>query len=95
MAFDVKNFGRVSSHLNSNLPSRWAYTTEDAADDVDDAGYFNDVIDFLKVGDIIEAKVNTGVSTDNKVYVVDSNDGTNVDTLDDTDPTGFGASDSD
>lgn len=82
MAFDKTNFGRESSHQNSNLPAVWVYTTTDAKATIDTAGYFNDMADFLKVGDVIKAKTDTGGTTAYDEFFVSANDGTTVDVND-------------
>lgn len=82
MAFDITKFGLDSASMNSNSPRRWTYATSD--DDqatINTIGYFNGVISFLKVGDVIVAKDSAG-SVDE--YYVNFNDGTNVDVDDGT-----------
>lgn len=57
MAFTGANFGLIAGGRNSNIPSVYGYKTTDAvaagAGGVDAAGYFNDVANKLKVGDLI------------------------------------------
>ena len=82
MAFDATNFGINSSNMNSTLPRTWGYTTTDTAATVDTAGYFNDVADFVKVGDIIKANVDTDGTPAYGTFYVSANDGTTVDVND-------------
>jgi len=82
MAFTKTNFGRASTHHNSALPAEWVYTTADTSATVDSAGYFNDMADFVKVGDVIKAKTSTGGTTEYNEFYVSANDGTTVDTND-------------
>jgi len=95
MAFDKTNFGRESNHFNSTLPSVWVYTTEDTAATIDTAGYFDDVAQFVKVGDIIKANVDTDGTPAYKEFFVSSNDGTTVDVNNATAAPGEGGSDTD
>lgn len=54
MAFDATNFQALGGQSKAgNSPQMWAYTTTDAAADVDTSGYFNAVASILKVGDVI------------------------------------------
>jgi hypothetical protein len=54
MAFDVTNFQALGGQSKAgNSPQMWAYTTTDAAGDVDASGYFNAVASIVKVGDLI------------------------------------------
>lgn len=53
----------------------WHYTTSDAAAVVGSAGYFNDVKDMLRVGDMILASVNTGAQPAAGILVVTALDG--------------------
>lgn len=95
MAFDKTNFGRASCHQNSNLPAEWVYTTTDTAATVDTAGYFNDMADFLNVGDLIKANIDTDGTPGYKEFFVSANDGTTVDVNDATARAGEGATDTD
>ena len=85
MAFDVNNFAYASAHHSKDLPREWAYTTEDTAATVDTAGYFNEMVNDLQVGDVIKAFTNTGGTTAYKEFFVSQNDGTTVDVNDATD----------
>lgn len=54
MAFVATNFQPLGGQGKAgNSPQMWAYTTTDAAGDVDSSGYFNSVASLLKVGDVI------------------------------------------
>ncbi len=57
----------------------WHYRTTDAATTVDTTGYFNAAINMLRVGDMILSNSGPTGSVSNGVYVVITNDGTNVD----------------
>lgn len=82
MAFDATNFGLKSGQLNSTLPRDWAYTTTDLAAEVDTAGYFDGVADFVSVGDRIFANIDTDGTPAYGYFVVSANDGTTVDVND-------------
>jgi len=77
MAFDGKNFGRGGY---SNAPALFSYITTDDATTVGAAGYFNDKILDLKVGDFIFCLVDTANAPTPKIYCVTGNDGQNVTT---------------
>ncbi|MEQ8444199.1 MAG: hypothetical protein RIM72_09045 [Alphaproteobacteria bacterium] len=70
----------------------WHYTTQDAATDVDTAGYFNDAADMLRVGDMILANTDTDGTLTSGILHVSANDGSSVDVDDLTD---VGSSDTD
>ena len=54
MAFSSTAFQPLGGQAKAgNSPQMWAYTTTDAAADVDTSGYFNSVASLLKVGDLI------------------------------------------
>ena len=54
MAFVADNFQPLGGQAKAgNSPQLWAYTTTDAATDVDASGYFNAVSSIVKVGDLI------------------------------------------
>lgn len=99
MAFDKANFapvGNTSKPLSGvgtatlkGAPSVWSYASADArtgAGSISSAGYFNTVIDMLKVGDLIYCVhgAGSGGTLGAALLVVVSNDGTNVDTADGT-----------
>lgn len=70
----------------------WHYTTEDAAADVDTAGYFDAAVDVLRVGDMILANVDTGGTMAGGIFLVSSNTGSIVDV---DDITAVGGTDTD
>ena len=51
----------------------WSYTSTDAKTDIDAAGYFNDVSDQVKVGDIVYSWASTGGTATASWHVVVSN----------------------
>lgn len=55
------------------------YKTDDAAADVDTAGYFNDEVNILPIGSIIDVVVDAAGTPAFGRFVVTSNDGTTVD----------------
>ena len=70
MAFSSTEFLPLSSMANSNAPRHWTYTTADAKATVVASGYFNDVADSLKVGDVIwSVDANGGTETFTMVFV--------------------------
>lgn len=96
MAFDINNFGRVSCHNNDTLRVTWGYTTEDAAGTIDTAGYFDEVSDLVKVGDVIEAQVDTdGTPGYKEFFVSEVTSAGVVDVNDATAAPGEGSTDSD
>lgn len=60
----------------------WHYTTADAANAVDTAGYFNAASTMLRVGDILVANVDTAGSTKAGLFLVSANTGGVVDVND-------------
>jgi hypothetical protein len=65
-------------------PQMWSYTTQDAAADVDTAGYFNGARHLLAAGDLVyRVTVNgSGVVQTAGFHVVNDVAGTNVDVAD-------------
>jgi len=85
MAFTEANFQPIGGQAKAgNAPQVFSYTTPaaDAIADVIASGYFNDVADIVKVGDMIYVS-DTSVPTGSLVVVL-SNTGTVVDTSDAT-----------
>ena len=85
MAFTQANFQPIGGQAKAgNAPQVFAYTTPtaDAIADVIAEGYFNDVADIVKVGDMIYVS-DTSVPTASLLVVL-SNSGTVVDTSDAT-----------
>jgi len=82
MTFDITNFGKLDSNQSQGLPQEWGYTTTDTSATVDTAGYFNDAVNILNVGDVIKAKTSTGGTTEFNEFYVSQNDGTTVDVND-------------
>ena len=76
MSYDSRN---LSVLAYANGFTLWHYTTaDDAAATVAGNQYFNTAVDMLRVGDIILANVTDGAG----IFVVASNDGTDVDLTD-------------
>jgi hypothetical protein len=84
MAFASTGFVTVAAAKSGNAPSVYAYKTADALADVREEGYFNDLAQTLKVGDLIYCVTSTGTTAvaslnyvlSNAAGVVDVNDGT-------------------
>jgi hypothetical protein len=70
----------------------WHYTTPDPAGDVDDAGYFDEAADMVRIGDMIMANVDTDGTPAAGMFVVASNSGGEVDVAN---LTPFGTADTD
>jgi hypothetical protein len=73
MAFDAKGFVTVAAAKAGNAPSVYAYKTADAITDVRVEGYFNDLAQTLKVGDLIYCVTSTGSTAVASLTVVRSN----------------------
>ena len=59
MAFDKTGLQPIGGQAKAgNAPQMWSYTSTDAKTAIDAEGYFNDVSDLLKVGDIICPRIN-------------------------------------
>ena len=90
MALNKQYLALVGPDGNSEAGRLWRYKTEDALAVVDGAGYFNGVADLLAVADSIHVTVVTNIGASNEAVsdagqvVVLSNDGTIVDTSDET-----------
>ncbi len=89
MAFDPKG---LSVLAYANGFTLWHYTTEDAKDDVDDAGYFDGANEMLRGGDMILANVDTGGTPEAGIFHVSGNAAGSVDV---DDMTAVGGTDSD
>jgi len=84
MAFASTGFVTVAAAKSGNAPSVYAYKTADALTVVRVTGYFNDLAQTLKVGDLIYCVTSTGSTAvaslnyvlSNAAGVVDVNDGT-------------------
>jgi hypothetical protein len=75
MAYDPNN---LSALAYANGFTLWHYKTVDPAVQVDTTGYFNEAAAMLRVGDFIMA--NTGGTTQNGIFIVTTNNGSDVDT---------------
>ena len=54
MAFDREKFQPIGGQSKrGRAPQMWSYQTTEANTDVDAAGYFNNVSDIVKIGDVI------------------------------------------
>jgi len=60
----------------------WHYTTADAPDTVDSAGYFNAASTMLRVGDIVVANLDTAGTMKAGLFLVSANAGGVVDVND-------------
>lgn len=81
MAFKRENFTNL--FLNSSeVPSEYSYKTTDAINTVLADGYFNDLYDILKVGDILKIFASNAVTfvqvSENTAGVVKTTDGTDI-----------------
>jgi len=94
MAYSASGFGPLGGQsLAGNVPALYVYTTTDAHTAVDAAGYFNDLSDTLKVGDMIIVHGATGgtrtvtmhIVLSNASGVVDVGDGTVIGAVADAD----------
>ena len=76
----------VGTATLTGAPSVWSYVTADAVNTVSAAQYFNDLVDVLAVGDLIYAAcgAGSGGTLAPRLFVVVSNDGTDVDVADGT-----------
>lgn len=92
MTFNRNNFAKMSAHENSNIPRLFGYSTTDLASEVQVAGYFDDLVNQVEVGDLIYAHVDTDGTPAFMLYPVVSNDGTTVDV---SNGTAISATDSD
>jgi len=85
MAFDKTGLQPIGGQAKAgNAPQWWSYTAPgtDALADINTTGYFNEVADLLKVGDVIHVW-DASVPTSSLVTVL-SNTGTVVDVSDGT-----------
>ncbi len=89
MSYDSQN---LSVLAYANGFTLWHYATPDPASDVDDAGYFDEAADMVRVGDMIMANVDTDGTPAAGMFVVASNSGGEVDV---TNLTPFGTADTD
>jgi hypothetical protein len=79
MAFQTKN---LSVLAYANGFTLWHYTTQDAAADVDTAGYFNGAAEMVRVGDMVLANVDTDGVPASGIFLVNANAAGVVDTAD-------------
>jgi hypothetical protein len=89
MAYDASN---LSALTYANGFTLWHYKTPDAADAVDNIGYFNEAASMLRVGDFIFANANVEATMQSGVFIVATNSGGVVDVAN---ITGFGTSNTD
>lgn len=89
MSYDAQN---LSVLAYANGFTLWHYATNDAADDVDDAGYFDEAAGMLRKGDMIMANVDSDGTPAAGLFVVTANTDGEVDV---TNLTPFGTSDDD
>jgi hypothetical protein len=92
MAYEVKGLMLVAGSKAGNAPQMWTYKSNDLAEDIDGAGYFNDAASILKVGDLMYIHADADSSATFGLAVVNANSGTVVDI---TSLTALGAVDSD
>ena len=79
MAFQSKN---LSVLAYANGFTLWHYTTQDAAADVDTAGYFNAAAAMVRVGDMVLANVDTDGAAASGIFLVNANAAGVVDAAD-------------
>lgn len=89
MAFTNKNLSALCYGSGVTL---WVYTTSDTAATVDTSGYFNAMVDNMRVGDWILVNSGVGGTPAYGIMIVKTNDGTTVDV---SDATAFGATNTD
>lgn len=89
MSYDSQN---LSVLAYANGFTLWHYVTNDAADDVDDAGYFDEAAGMLRKGDMIMANVGSDGAPSAGLFVVTANTDGEVDV---TNLTPFGTSNDD
>jgi hypothetical protein len=89
MAYDASN---LSALTYANGFTLWHYKTPDAADAVDNAGYFNEAASMLRVGDFILANADIDATVQSGMFIVASNAGGEVNV---TDLTVFGTANMD
>lgn len=71
MAFDKTKFAPLSSLSNSDVPRIYGYTTTDSHNTVNNMGYFSDLHQVLRVGDMIVALANSeGFPPTSVIYFV-------------------------
>lgn len=72
----------VSSDLSvlayANNFTLWHYTSVDASGTITGAGYFNNAVDMLRVGDLMVINIDTDGTPSTKFYIVTGNTGTAV-----------------
>ena len=74
MAFDRAGWQPIGGQAKrGSAPMMWSYTSTDAKTAIDAAGYFNDVSDQVKVGDIIYSWASTGGTATASWHVIVSN----------------------
>ncbi len=81
MAFILQNLSSDASDAGPTF-NQYRYITADLLTVVRASGYFNDVIDTLKVNDQITIVSDTGGTPVHSINIVLSNDGTDVDVSD-------------
>ena len=75
MAFEREEFGKSNTQYNSTKRGEYVYSSaDDTLATILGAGYFDELVDLLKVGDEIKVKASDGDQDLN----VDSNDGTTI-----------------
>jgi hypothetical protein len=84
MAFDAKGFVTMGAAKAGNAPSIYAYKTADALTAVRVSGYFNELAQTLKVGDLIYCVTSTGTTAVASFNYVVSNAAGVVDVVDGT-----------
>jgi hypothetical protein len=91
MAYAATGFVTVCASKAGNAPSMYLYKTSDTQNDVNTAGYFNDLSSILSVGDIIFVYSSASSGSLVVTYVNSNSSGV----VDVTDGTAIGATDSD
>lgn len=90
MAFSLANF--AFGNNAANAPCIHTYKTTDTAATINTSGYFNDIANQVRVGDLIYAFADTGGTPQGYMFTINSNSSGVVDV---TDGTALGTTDSD
>lgn len=75
MAFDASNLSVLAYANNFTL---WHYTSTDTEAQITTAGYFNNAVDMMRVGDLVVINIDTDGTPSTKFYIVTGNTGSAV-----------------
>lgn len=89
MAFLIANLAAAGGQAaKGKSPGLWTYFTDDAVATIDTADYFLDAIKLLQAGDFIFVSIGAAIPpvtvTDAAGFVIKNNDGTAIDSFDET-----------